>query len=57
MHDQELFMSDSEDIKAGSDKFDSDLSFASVAQTEDESRNDLSGSSSVMKFDKDFKVY
>ena len=54
--DQAVFLSDSEDVKIDSGKFDSDLSFASVAQTEDDPQHDLSGSSSVMRFDKDFKV-
>lgn len=51
-----MFSNDCEDGKIGCDTFDGNLSHASVAQTDNDCPNDLSGTSSALKFDKDFKV-
>lgn len=53
-YDLGMFSSDCEDVDL--DGFDGNLSHASVAQIDDECSHELSGTSSAMKIDKDFKV-
>lgn len=53
-YELEMLSNDGDD--ADSEIYDGNLSHASVAQTDDECPNDLSVTSSIMKFDKDFKV-
>lgn len=53
-YELEMLSNDGDD--ADSEIYDGNLSHASVAQTDDECPNDMSVTSSIMKFDKDFKV-
>lgn len=55
-YDTGMLSSDGEDLKINNDGFDGNLSHASVVQSDDECQNEISGSSSVLKLDKDFKV-
>ncbi|KAK3930332.1 WD repeat-containing protein 81 [Frankliniella fusca] len=55
-YDMGILASDGEDLKINCDGFNGNLSHASVVQSDDECQNDLSGTSSVLKLDKDFKV-